>query len=71
MKNFTPTISNYDFCIYFIDFCDETFVLEAKFSTSAPHYEAAVTQALMQGQQILRDMEEQYDRSLFMRVCRA
>lgn len=70
MKNFTPTANNYTFYIYFIDSCDETFGMEVKFSTTAPHYEAAVTQALAHGQQILRDAEEQYDRSLFMRICK-
>ena len=71
MKNFIPTVNNYAFYIYFIDACDETFLMEIKFSTTAPHYEAAVAQALVHGQQVLRDAEEQYDRSLFMRVCKA
>ena len=71
MKNFVPTVNDYTFYIYFIDPCDETFDMEVKLSTGAPHYEAAVAQALAHGQQILRDAEEQYDRSLFMRVCRA
>jgi hypothetical protein len=71
MKNFTPTINNYTFYIDFIDPFDETFVMEVKFSTTAPHYEAAVAQALVHGQQVLRDAEEQYDRNLFMRVCKA
>jgi hypothetical protein len=71
MKNFVPTVNNYTLHIYFIDSCDETFIMEVKFSTSAPHYEAAVAQALAHGQQVLRDAEEQYDRTLFMRVCKA
>ena len=71
MKNFVPTVNKYTFTIYFIDSCDETFIMEVEFSTAAPHYEAAVAQALVQGQQVLRDAEEQYDRSLFMRVCKA
>lgn len=71
MKNFVPTVSNYTFHIYFIDPFDETFVMEVKFSTAAPHYEAAVAQALAHGQQILRDVEEQHDRTCFMRVCKA
>lgn len=71
MKNFVPTVSNYTFHVYFIDPFDETFVMEVKFSTAAPHYEAAVAQALAHGQQILRDVEEQHDRTCFMRVCKA
>ena len=71
MKNFTPTAIDYSFRIRFIDLYDETFAIEAKFSTTAPHYEAAVAQALAHGQQILRDAEDQYDRILFMRVCKA
>ena len=71
MKNFIPTLNNYAFCIQFIDLCDESFGMEVKFSTTAPHYEAAVAQALAHGQQILRDAEERYDRNLFMRVCKA
>ena len=71
MKNFAPTINDYAFRIYFIDPFDETYVAVVNFSTSAPHYEAAVAQALVNGQQILRDAEEQYDRNLFMRVCKA
>ena len=71
MKNFVPTVIDYTFHIYFIDHYDETFVMEAEFSTTAPHYEAAVAQALAHGQQILRDAEEQYDRILYMRVCKA
>lgn len=71
MKNFTPTVNNYTFYIQFIDFCDETFAMEVKFSTSAPHYEAAVAQALAHGQQILRDAEKKNERHLFMRVCKA
>lgn len=71
MKNFTPTVNSYDFRIGFIDPLDKTFAMEAKFSTSAPHYEAAVAQALAHGQQVLRDAEEQLDRNLFMRVCKA
>lgn len=71
MKNLTPTVNNYAFSIYFIDPFDETFIMEAKFTTSAPHYEAAVAQALAHGQQILRNADEQCDRSLFMRVCGA
>lgn len=70
MKNFIPTLGNYTFYIYFIDPFDETFSMEVKFSTTAPHYEAAVAQALAHGQQVLRDVEEQDDRSLFMRVCK-
>jgi hypothetical protein len=71
MKNFVPTLYEHTFYIYFIDPFDETFVMETKFSTTAPHYEAAVAQALVHGQQVLRDAEDQYDRSLFMRVCKA
>lgn len=71
MKNFVPTLGNYTFHIYFIDPFDETFTMGGKFSTTAPHYEAAVAQALAHGQQVLRDAEERYDRSLFMRVCKA
>ncbi len=71
MKNFIPTLGNYAFYIYFIDPFDETFSMEIKFSTTAPHYEAAVAQALAHGQQVLRDAEEQDDRNLFMRVCKA
>ena len=71
MKNFIPTLNNYALYIQFIDLCDETFAMEVKFSTTAPHYEAAVAQALAHGQQILRDAEKQYDRNLFMRVCKA
>jgi hypothetical protein len=71
MKNFVPTLYEHTFYIQFIDLCDETFAMEVKFSTTAPHYEAAVAQALAHGQQVLRDVEEQYDRNLFMRVCRA
>ena len=71
MKNFVPTVNNYTFHIYFIDPCDETFIMEVKFSTSAPHYEAAVAQALAHSQQVLRDAEEKNDRHLFMRVCKA
>lgn len=70
MKKFTPSTYDYVFHIYFIDPFDETFEMEVKFSTAAPHYEAAVAQALAYGQQILRDAEEQEDRSLFMRVCK-
>lgn len=71
MKNFIPTLHNYTFRICFIDPLDKTFAMEAKFSTTAPHYEAAVVQALVHGQQILRDAQKQYDRILFMRVCKA
>ena len=71
MKNFVPTINNYTFNIYFIDPMDETFVMEVKFSTSAPHHEAAVAQGLAHGQQILRDMEKENNRYLFMRLCKA
>jgi hypothetical protein len=71
MKNFIPTVNNYTFHICFIDPFDETFVMEVTFSTSAPHYEAAVAQALAHGQQFLRDAKEQCDRNLFMRVCKA
>jgi hypothetical protein len=71
MKNFVPTLYEYTFHIYFIDPFDETFTMEVKFSTTAPHYEAAVAQALAHGQQILRNAEERQDRSLFMRVCKA
>ena len=71
MKNFTPTVNNYTFNIYFIDPHDETFIMEVKFSTTAPHYEAAVAQALAHGQQILRDAEEKNGRYLFMRSCKA
>jgi hypothetical protein len=71
MKNFVPTVSNYTFYIYFIDPFDETYVMETKFSTAAPHYEAAVAQALAHGQQVLRNAEEQCDQKLFMRVCKA
>ena len=71
MKNFVPTISDYTFNIYFIDPNDETFAMKVKFSTTAPHYEAAVAQALAHGQQILRDMEEKNDQYLFMRLCKA
>lgn len=71
MKNFVPTVNNYTFYIQFIDSSDETFAMEVKFSTTAPHYEAAIAQALVHGQQILRDAEKQYARSLFMRVCKA
>lgn len=71
MKNFVPTVNNYTFYIQLIDFCDKTFATEVEFSTSAPHYEAAVAQALAHGQQILRNADEQCDRSLFMRVCDA
>ena len=71
MKNFTPTVSNYTLHIYFIDPCDETYVMDTKFSTTAPHYEAAVAQALVYGQQVLRNAEELCDQTLFMRVCKA
>ena len=71
MKNFVPTINNYTFNIYFIDPSDETFIMEVKFSTTAPHYEAAVAQGLAHGQQILRDVEEKNGRYLFMRLCKA
>ena len=71
MKNFIPTVNNYTHSICFIDPFDETFFMEVEFSTSAPHYEASVAQALVHGQQILRDVEERYDRNLFMRVCKA
>ena len=71
MKNFVPTANNYAFNICFIDPCDETFAMKVKFSTGAPHYEAAVVQALSYGQQILSDAEKQYGRKLFMRVCKA
>jgi hypothetical protein len=71
MKNFIPTINNYALYICFIDPFDETFAMKVKFSTAAPYYEAAVAQALVHGQQILRDVKEQCDRNLFMRVCKA
>lgn len=71
MKNFIPTLGNYAFYIYFIDPFDETYTMEAKFSTTAPHYEAAVAQALAHGQQILRKAEKLCDQTLFMRVCKA
>lgn len=70
MKNLIPTTNNYTFYIYFIDQFDQTFEMEVKFSTAAPHYEAAVALALSYGQQILRDMNELSDRNLFMRVCK-
>jgi hypothetical protein len=71
MKNFTPTVNNYAFHMYFIDFLDKTFIMEVKFSTTAPHYEAAIAQALAHGQQIMHDAEKQCARRLFMRVCKA
>ena len=71
MKNFVPTVNNYTFHIYFIDSCDETYVMETKFSTAAPHYEAAVVQALVYGQQVLRKAKELCGQTLFMRVCKA
>lgn len=71
MKNFTSTINNYTFHIYFIDLFDKTYSMKVKFSTTAPHYEAAVAQALAHGQQILRNAEELCGQNLFMRVCKA
>jgi hypothetical protein len=71
MRNFIPTVNNYAFRIYFIDPFDKTYLMEVEFSTSAPHYEAAVAQALAHGQQILRKAEERCGQSLFMRVCKA
>lgn len=70
MKNFTLSTHHYTFDIYFLDSCDKTFAMKINFSTSAPHYEAAVSQALVQGHQVMRDAEKQYGRNLFMRVCR-
>ena len=72
MKNFVPSpANNYAFNICFIDPHNETFAMKVKFSTGAPHYEAAVAQALAYGQQILRDTEKQNGQKLFMRVCKA
>ena len=71
MKNFVSTVNNYTFHIYFIDSCDKTYVMETKFSTAAPHYEAAVVQALVYGQQVLRKAKELCGQTLFMRVCKA
>lgn len=71
MKTPISALNNYAFRIYFIDPFDETYTMSVEFSTSAPHYEAAVAQALVHGQQILRKAEERCDQSLFMRVCKA
>ena len=71
MKTPIFALNNYAFRIYFIDPSDETYTMSAEFSTDAPHYEAAVAQALAYGQQVLRKAEERCDQRLFMRICKA
>ena len=71
MKNFISTTNNdYTFYLHFIDLFDFSSFNVLKFSISAPHYEAAVAQALAHGQQITREAEEQRGQKLFMRLGR-
>ena len=71
MKNFISTMNkDYTFYLHFIDLLDFSSFVELKFSVSAPHYEAAVAQALARGQQITRNAEEQHGQKLFMRLSR-
>ena len=58
--------SDYSFYIHFISIDKPDLYHRILFNTTAPHYEAAVAQALAVGQQYLRDHDEHKD--LFMRV---
>lgn len=71
MKNLIPPVNEYTFHIYFIDSRDENFIMDASFSISAPHYEAAVAHALAHGHQIVRSAEKESGRILFMRLNKA
>jgi hypothetical protein len=62
-----PTMFDFSFTLYFLDWEDPDFEMEMSFNTCAPTYEAAVAQALSVAQQISRENDK--ERTLFLRVA--
>ncbi len=64
-----PKMKTYCMTLNFIDINDRSFTMVIDFTTEAPHYEAAVSQALVMCQEICR--ENNGRRTLFFRITKS